>query len=164
VTPVDRRVLPLLPAAAAIILLHQGLDLLSRAAELDLGTATGRILLATTVWSRVPALLAADAFLVAAAILSVRARPIRVLGLVHIVAGFAALVAASFYLVDAGRIAGGVPGAELASFRLRVARMLVGPSALGLLGLVGGLGLRNEAKPQGGSIEKPEEGSIESER
>lgn len=143
---------PLLAVAAAIVLLHQALDLFSHAAELDLATPSGRIGLITAVWSRGPALLAADACLVAAAILGARVSLTRVLGLLHIVAGLAALVAATLYLVDAGRIAENVGGLELTSFRITVARMLIALNTLGLLGLVAGLALRDGAKRSGEPI------------
>jgi hypothetical protein len=121
----DRRLIQLLGFAGLIILLHQGLDLWAAVFAADTGTPTGRLGIIAVTWSRSPSLLAADLFLVVAIVRSSDPRLLRVLGGVHLALGLAALAAAPFFLTDAGRVTANIAAAELTSFRITVARILV---------------------------------------
>jgi hypothetical protein len=145
-----RDMLPLLAVAAVIVLLHQGLDVFTHAAGADLGSASGRGGLVAALWSRAPALISADVFLVAAAQHLSWKPALRALSLLHILAGAAALAVLPVFLSDAGGIASQVTVAELTPFRISVARMLIGFLALGIGSVVVGLGLAARLPTSGG--------------
>ena len=133
---IERRFLPILAAAGAIILLHQGLDLVSVADAADLATPTARMGLVAVLSTRIPTLLAADACLIVAAVLAPWARFLAVLALVHLVVGLAALAEAPFFLADAGHMVDRISAPELTSYRISVARMLVILVAAGLSAII----------------------------
>lgn len=143
----ERRFLPILAAVGAIILMHQGLDLLSATDGADLAIPTGRLGLVAILWTRGPALLTADVFLITAAILSPWTRMLAVLAIVHLLAGAAALLEAPFFLADAGRMAGTIAAPELTSFRITVVRILAALIILGAAATFAGLSLVRTARP-----------------
>ena len=145
---IERRFLPILAVVGAIILMHQTLDLLSVSAGADIATPTGRLGLVAILWTRGPALLAADVCLVLAAVLSSRTRLLVVLAIVHLVGGAAALLEAPFFLADAGRMAGSISVPELTSFRITVLRILVVLLTVGAGSMVAGMSLLREGRPE----------------
>lgn len=145
-TALEQRFLQLLGWAGAVILLHQILDLVSVTQGVGLTASGGRVRLVTMVWSRVPALLAADTCLILAAVLTPSGRALRLLGSFHLLLALTAAVGVPLFLTDAGRLAGGIPGPGLPAFRCIVARLLVGLSAISAVAVVTGRSLRRLAR------------------
>jgi hypothetical protein len=141
VISVERRFLPILALAGATIVVHQGLDLFSVTAGVDLHLPTGRLGLAAIVWAHGPALVAGDVLLLLAALLSSWTRMLAVLAVVHLLLGAAALGESLLFLADAGRVADSVSPAELTSFRITVVRILAGLIVVGAGALVSGMTL-----------------------
>ena len=145
---IERRFLPILAAVGLIILVHQALDLVSLTEGADLGTPTGRLGVVAILWTRGPALLTGDLFLILAALLAPWARALAMLAAVHLVAGVAALVEAPFFLADAGQMAGDIALPGLASFRITVIRILAALIVLGVGAGVVGINLTRAAPPK----------------
>lgn len=139
---VPRRLVVLLGAAGGFILVHQLVELGGPIAAADLSTPAGRMRLITTVWTRGAALLAADLFLIWAAVAGAHRRSLAVLALIHLVVGAAMVVDAPFFLIDAGRMASSIGGDAVAVYRLVVARALGMLAVLGVAALVAGWSLR----------------------
>lgn len=138
---IERRFLPILAAGGALILMHQGLDLLAVTGEADVATPTGRLGLVAVLWTRGPALLAADVCLMLAAVLASWKRALAGLAMLHLLLGAAALAEAPFFVLDAGRMAGSIAGPELTSFRLTVVRLLTALLTVGAGATVVGITL-----------------------
>jgi hypothetical protein len=145
--PIERRFLPILALVGAVIVTHQGLDLLSVSQGADLATPTGRLGLVAILWTRGPVLLAADVLLLLAASLSAWSRCLMLLGIVHLLAGAAALAEAPFFLTDAAHLAGTIAVPELPSFRITVFRILAALVVLGAGAVVAGASLIGLHRP-----------------
>jgi hypothetical protein len=145
---IERRFLSILALVGVIILVHQGLDLLSLAGGADLATPTGRLGLVAILWTRGPALLTADAFLVMAAVLSSWTRLLAVMAIIHLLLGAAALSDAPFFLADAGRMAGTIATPGLTSFRITVVRILAALITIGVGAAVAGVSLVQVGRPE----------------
>ena len=146
--PIERRFLPILALAGTIILVHQGLDLGSVTDGADLATPTGRLGLVAMLWSRGPALLTADVFLVLAAMLSSWTRLLAVMAIVHLLLGVAALSETPFFLADAGHLADSIGLPELTSFRITVVRILAALIFVGAGAVVAGVSLVHAGRPK----------------
>lgn len=144
----ERPFLQLVGLAGGIIALHQGLDLFTAGVAADLGSPTGRLGIVAVVWSRSPALLAADLFLVTAAFRSARPGAQAALAGAHLALGLCALLLAPFFLMDAGRVTGSIALTELTSFRITVARVLLALVAVGAGAVVLGVTLFQTARGQ----------------
>jgi len=135
-TPIERRLLPVLVVIGSIILLNQGLDLGSIALGADLETSAGRVGLIAFLWTRAPVLFAADAFLVLAALRLNWTPVLAGLAVGHLLVGLAALAGAPQFLADAGRMAGSVTLPQVTGFRITVARLLAMLLVAGIGGLI----------------------------
>jgi hypothetical protein len=135
-SPIERRLLPVLVVVGSIILLNQGLDLGAIALGADLETSAGRLGLVAFFWTRGPVLLAADAFLVLAAVRLNWTLVLAGLAVGHLLVGLAALAEAPQFMADAGRMAGSVTLPQLAGFRITVARLLAMLMVAGLGGVI----------------------------
>jgi hypothetical protein len=138
-----RRFLPLLAATAALILLHQVLDLATLLPGSDLGTPAGRVRQLLALAARSPGLLVADLLLIWAAIGWGATGGLRKLAVAHLVLGVVLLVLLPFFLLDAGRVAGTFGGAESVAFRVITARTLLVLSLFGAGSLVASRTLRS---------------------
>jgi len=85
----------------------------------------------TLLQGRAFPILLADVSLVWTTVALSRGGAVRVIGALHLMLGALMVVVAPFFLVDAGRLAGAIPGGQVSAFRIIVARTLV---VLGVLG------------------------------
>ena len=138
-----RRFLPLLAATAALILLHQVLDVATLLPGSDLATPAGRVRQLLALSARSPGLLVADLLLIWAAIGWGAAAGLRKLAVAHLVLGVVLLVLLPFFLLDAGRVAASFGGAESVAFRVITARTLLVLSLFGVGSLVASRTLRS---------------------
>ena len=138
---VERRFVPILAAAGAVMLLHQVADLAAAIGGADPATPTGRLGLVAVIWTRGPALLAADLILVGAALRAPWTRLLAGLAVAHVLLGIGAVATAPFFLRDAGHMAGSISVAELTSFRITVLRILAALIILGAGAVIVGLSL-----------------------
>lgn len=138
-----RRFLPLALAVAGFILLHQLLDVAGVLPGSDLETPAGRVRQLLATEARSPAVLTADVLLLWALLGLGWARPVRLLGFLHLAVGVVLLIVAPLFLVDAGRVATGFSGAEASAFRVVMARALFMLVLLGIGALLAGRELVN---------------------
>lgn len=144
----ERHFLHLMGFSGALILLHQGLDLYASAGAADAGTPSGRLGIVAVIWSRSPVLLAADVLLVIAALRLIRPRVLAALAGAHLVLCLTVLLAAPFFLTDAGRVTGNIALPELTSFRITVSRILVALIVVGVAAGVTGVSLLQASRGQ----------------
>lgn len=135
----ERTFLPVIALAGGTVVLYQVADLMTLGT--DLTTPTGRLGLVAILWTHGPALVAGDVFLVGAAALSRWRRVLAGLAILHLLVGLTAMAEASFFLSDAGRVAGNIAEGELTSFRITVVRILVGLAVVGVGSAVAGVSL-----------------------
>lgn len=133
-----RRFLLILAAAGLLLLVHQLADLAPILSETDLATPAGRVRLVTILEGRASPFLLADVFLVWAALALSRGGAVRVFGALHLMLGVMMVVATPFFVLDAGRLAGSISGAEVVQYRVIVARTLGVLAGLGGSALVAG--------------------------
>ena len=142
-----RRFLPVLAAAAIVILLHQASDLSAGLIGTDLRLPASRIRLVSTIGTRGAALLCSDILLVWAALGLSHSRALRALGALHYAGGALALLAVPLFVLDAGRMASTVAAVEMSTYRMVVLRTLIlllaaGAGAVVAAAQLSGLGRR----------------------
>lgn len=132
---IQRRFFSILAAAGLLLLVLQLVDLAPMLTEADLATPAGRVRVVTLLQGRAFPILLADVSLVWTSVALSRGGAVRVIGALHLMLGTLMVLVAPFFLVDAGRLAGAIPGGQVSAFRIIVARTLV------VLGVLGGCAL-----------------------
>jgi hypothetical protein len=133
-----RAFLSILAAAGLLLLVQQLADLAPILSETDLATPSGRVRMVTILAGRASPILLADVFLVWSALALSQGVAIRVFGALHLMLGALMVVAAPFFLRDAGRLANAISGDEVAAYRVIVARTLGMLTVLGASALLAG--------------------------
>ena len=137
------RLIPLLLAAAAVILLQQAIDFVALLPGSDLAVPAGRLRQLLALESHSFAAIAADLLLIWCLLLLERKRALRGLGTAHWVVAVLLVLSGPLFLRDAATLAAGFAGAAQSAFRVVVARMLGILMALGLLAAWAGSRLRD---------------------
>lgn len=131
-----RRYLPLVAFAGAIVIVHQLTDLAAGSIGVDLSTPAGRFRFLAAIMGRSAGFVSGDVLLLWAAF-GLGYRPgIRLLSLLHLVAGLAMLLWIPRYMSDTGHLASTVGGQELQLYRAIVVRTLLLSLGLGTASLL----------------------------
>ena len=136
---------PLLAAAALVVLLHQMADLATLLPFADLGTPAGRVGQLFAAQARTPALLVADLFLIWALVAGRLPAALRVVAGLHLTMGTLLLLLAPWFVIDAGRLAGG-SGTDTVAFQIVVGRTLLLLVFIGIGALLAGRVLFSAAR------------------
>jgi len=120
-----RRFAPLLAAAALVVLIHQAADLATLLPAADFATPAGRVGQLLAAEARTPAVLVGDLLLIWARLAGGFPTVLRVVAGLHLSAGALLLLLWPWFLLDAGKLAGGFAGPEALAFRVAIARTLL---------------------------------------
>lgn len=117
-----RPLLGLLVAAGLLILVQQAFDVAGGA---QLASSAGRYNTIRLLWTRLPALLAADTCCLLAVVLSHARRGAALFSVLHVLLAVCGLAGSWLFLRAAGEVSGSVPLDQLLAFRITVSRVLV---------------------------------------
>ncbi len=135
----------LLAAASLVILLHQMADLATLLPVADLATPAGRVGQLFAAQARTPALLVGDLFLIWALLAGRSPGALRVVAGLHLTGGTLLLLLAPWFLIDAGRLAGG-SGTDTVAFQIVAGRTLLLLLLIGIGALLAGRVLFSAAR------------------
>jgi hypothetical protein len=135
----------LLAAASLVILLHQMADLATLLPVADLATPAGRVGQLFAAQARTPALLVGDLILIWALLARRSPGALRVVAGLHLTGGTLLLLLAPWFLIDAGRLAGG-SGTDTVAFQIVAGRTLLLLLLIGIGALLAGRVLFSAAR------------------